>query len=946
MEIKPIMINVHYDKNAELYERMLPVINIEEVAEIQFDPINECWYTFNHYQNYSVIEEEVVYAQIGFKVIRNGHEKKSEEVMYIKNDEGVNKKLFLYKDVWFELSKFKFNKKKKRIEYSSEKRDQIAGLNQSGNLIPILKTLSGQTIKDGKNVLFLPSSISLDNYRIMVADIFYVYIDLLRDSHSNVVLSRQKTKSLEWIKEIISIIEKPINKINRNPEQNFNVRISNEKINQSEKIFDPMTLIQQEIFLGKNKIKRPVIYKEVNTYENRIIKQFLMSLKFYINLYLKEKLIDSKKLNIESELKVLKAKKDFLTSFDKNDVQQLSDIEARYDKELKKYVQNLKVNLKKTLYHTHENTNMNNMINVELKFAVTIPIKSKKTDYINGDIETEYSTEWNNSSGKWDLELISYSYQKDTSGKIVVSSKTTEKFNKKFKLQLRSKNVNEHLSLLKSFKELENNKTYLYAISGNIQKDKEVFDFSNKDFIGKNEKGNYKKYNFLFSEIKEIYVNNNKIDLSRKYLLDDLVNELLSMDKTYAGILDKQMENRLKISSYKEQQGLRSQLSNILGEEQEYKKLYKKIKYLLSLKLFKDIEITNFEFVKATQLFLHNTDYRVVWEVLKQNKFLQTPSLFAKNNQNFISIKNVNDIYEIWSFIKMFYLLKNELGWKLEDKRSFTSEIELFLSGKNNKKKNLNEFIVNLYKNDHELELCYNPKLPRHNQASLTPDYRFIIRNKKNPTFHLTVYLDAKYRNYREQSENAWIRDIKEVAIEKYLRTTSTDIDLKGDLSFILHCDDQFGDEKEVEGTNYSAAYDKRFQELNGNKLYLGEESNYNQVFLKREEYGHRVGSIFMTPQSTFSFIKWFRMIMEYHVGDHKTCWRCGSTHNQVIETETSTETGYPKLYLECNTCGEFWVKVHCRNGHKLIKHTNNFHQQKDNSNSWYVICPLCFQGK
>ncbi|WP_170146935.1 nuclease domain-containing protein [Sinobaca qinghaiensis] len=948
MEIKPVMINVHYDMNAELYERTLPVKNIEEVNKIHFDYINNCWYTFNHYKNYSSIKGEITYGQIGFKVIKQDQEKISGETIYLKNDEGIEKKLFFDEvtNIWFELSKFKINKQKKLLEYSSEKRDQIAGLNQAGNLTPILKSSSGQTIQEGKTVLFLPSSISIDDYQIMVAEIFKVYIDLLRDRHSKVKVGKQQTKALDWIKEIVSKIENPINRINREPSENFNIAISNDKVHHNETRYNPAVEIQKRMFLGKDKVRRPIIYREINTYENRVIKQFLMSLKFYVDLYLNEKLIKTKKLSIESELNILKEKSNFLKDFNDNDLQELSEESVQSDKEFKHREEILQKQVRNIICQTK--SNKNDTIDIKLEFQVNSTSKSTKYDLYNDQIKTIYSTNWIEKINDWNLYLISYSYFNAKNEEITVNANTTAKFSKKFELKINANKVKDHLPLLKYFKKLENSSnTNNFIISGKVQKNANFINNSDVDLVGIDNGNSYKEYNFEFLEMQKILVNQNEIDFSNNDSIIELVRYLLPFDLKYAKELDYYMQNKLKIISYQQQQDLKDQMLNIDSEMKEYEQILKKVSNLLSLKMFEEIEFTKYDSLKPTQLFLHDANYRSVWEVLKLNEYLYTPSIITKNKKNLISITNVNDIYELWSFMKMYLLLTDELGWGTKDKKSLSTQIELFISGRTNKKKkNLDEFKVNLTKTDYTLELCYNPQLPRFNKVTLRPDYRFILKKINDPFSQLTVYLDAKYRNYNEQTEKAWINDIKEVAIEKYLRSNPSEKVLKGDLSFILHCDNEFGAEKEREGTSYSAAYDGRFLSNNENIFLHEKESNYKDIFLTSEEYGHRTGSIYMTPQSTFSFVNWFRMIMEYHIGDYETCWKCGSPQEKVIITESSTEKGYPKYYLECKTCGDFWVKVHCRNGHQLIKHTNNFHQQKKSSNSWYVICPICFNGR
>src|SRR5690606_36049733 len=130
-------------------------------------------------------------------------------------------------------------------------------------------------------------------------------------------------------------------------------------------------------------------------------------------------------------------------------------------------------------------------------------------------------------------------------------------------------------------------------------------------------------------------------------------------------------------------------------------------------------------------------------------------------------------------------ILKSELGWIIKGHDRLSKYINNFLV--NNKKRKLDGFDIELNKNMYSLTMSYTPDLPRTGKRPLTPDFRYILQTPSNE--RKVIYVDAKYRNYIEQGEKEWEKDIKTVAINKYLRTKSSNPYLNGDVSFILHCD-------------------------------------------------------------------------------------------------------------------------------------------------------------
>ncbi|MFD2215299.1 nuclease domain-containing protein [Metabacillus endolithicus] len=919
MNLTPIMINVHYDINSNKNEKLKPVEKVEKVEELKYDSINNCWYTFNHYKSYSEYAGAIRYSQIGFKGLQDVRD---DFTVYIEHDDVDKKELYLDREtgIWFELSKFKKDK------YSTSEKDQVTGLNQSGSIKVKVKQKSTDDLIEEYNIIFLPSSLEINDYKIMIAEIYNIYIDLLKNKNSSVRLNEKELLSLKWVEDVINKIEPALKYIDLNPNENFSIQLSKQKHTNDRNRFDIRAEISKSIFMGSPSVKKMGIYKDKNLYEHRVIKQFLASLKFLFELYLKENLLNIKKEQIKNELRVFEDKSNFLNDFNEKDYTALKGQVQKIDEELNKEKEDLTKKLLTINSDHNPLINMYTNINIELKFRVRSLPKNFKCELINNIVITKFETAWNNG---WDIELISYSYKNSLNERVLIQW-PHPRFSKKLKLELHSVVLKNHVYLMQAL----NNEEILgkeILINGNVYYDRAKLNQS-IDIIGTDTGVGeiFNDYNFTFFNIQSIAVSGIKRPIVKDDVMEDIVPILLN-SRDYLRNTDRLLQSKLKTTSYEQKLKLINRISLVNHEEKLYRKLDEKINNLLELSIFKEIDSLEFEKLRPTQVFLHDPYYRIIWNALKEHEYVNTISLNELNSNNYINVTNVNNIYEIWAFLKMIMILKTELGWTIRGKESLSKYIKDFLTNK--KVKTLDGFNIELNKSIYSLFISYTPHLPRTGLQPLTPDYRFILQapNKESKV----IYLDAKYRDYIEQGEKEWEKDIKTVAIKKYLRTKSSNPNLNGDVSFILHCDQKMGELKEKAGVSYSAAYDKNF-------ISLDDETES----LLKEEYGHKVGSIYLLPQATNSFTSWFRMIMEYHLEDFQTCWSCGELEDNVKVTLAYTERGHLKYYYECSNCNDFWVKVHCRNGHKLIKHTNNYHQQKKDTYAWYVICPVCFNGR
>lgn len=339
----------------------------------------------------------------------------------------------------------------------------------------------------------------------------------------------------------------------------------------------------------------------------------------------------------------------------------------------------------------------------------------------------------------------------------------------------------------------------------------------------------------------------------------------------------------------------------------------------LKLKLFKELKMTKKrrEKLRATQVFLHDLTYGKLYRKLK-NFCGDSNYDLSDLEEEQLNIKEVYDIFEIWSFFYMVKILIQEQGWKVKDNRNIIKNANKYLM----KNKTLYRFSVEfthelrkrnlnvLEENRVNLRLFYNETIQLES-GNLRPDFTFIFncRNEEK-----RFYLDAKYHDYLNNTKT-FTDDIQEVAVDKYYKSLiNTDYSAAG--SFIVHCNN-----------------DTKFKYFGGK----ASKNNSNNSLM------HRCGSFSLTPNNSTYFTTWTSMIMEWFYDEYNICWNCGNT--MPTEEQSSTFGGKIKYHYTCQDCGSFWVKNHCAscNCNKIIKHDlsqKQYHIQT--KEKWMLECPKC----
>lgn len=896
MRIIPKLINVHYDLSAQSTNREKPLEKIEIIDDLIYDNIRNVWVARNYQLNYSPYAGKNVYSQVGFLIEADSSESYK---LFFEANENVRLEQDTETSIWYQVSKFE------KGSYSTREKDEIAGINQAGYLVAVLES-NNTTTKE--TILFMPSHWDVSDYEAMINELIEISIKLMESETSNIRLARKETISFDWVREILDILIPTLKYINQFPAKEIINDI--EKKRPKNERFQIDVEVQKKIMPGMKSLKHRTLKLEENVYEHRMIKQFLMNVRNFLSIYYDDNLIQSKIFNSEMDKKLLIEKSNM--KYEKNTYENVRHVIDGYKSALRNEVNMIKSNLSDILNKNFVVTN--HELDTEMIVYLSGKPKNIKCRRNGNLLETTFWADFDKTNNSWDISLQEYQYRK--LGFMTTVNYTNEGFSQKFQFTYRSSDIYAHYHLI-SLLESGNIKS-IHGIASGYELNTTI----NTDIVGVANGSRYKNYHFVFKDIK--FEN-------RDVLIDEITFKLVPyMSTSYNYLFDQIGREEMKLSSYKEQQRLDNQIVHLKTEQTNIQGYMKEIDELLKLELFQIDNDYSIETLRQTQLFLHDPYYRKCWNVMKEHDYLNVLDTLRIDKLSRFQITNVNNIYETWVFIKMVVLLEEELGWKIEDKKSLQRMIQDFINGKNKEKDILRDFNIVLKKFDYTLTISNTPKLKRAKSGPLEPDYRFII---ENDFFHKVIYIDAKNRDYNIQGESEWIRDIQKTAIHKYLRTYDTDLNKTADVSFIVHSDKKFAHKKELEGTTYDASYDKRMLDKN------------QEICLEKSEFGHRVGSISLLPSFTSSYLNWFRMIMEYHFFDYEHCWKCGAHKNDVEIITAYTQAGLKKYHLTCQKCDNFWVKVHCRNGHTLIKNINNYHKQGDNKDAWFVICPKCFDG-
>lgn len=915
----PEIILVEYDKTKGLQGKLLEISKvIVERDKIEFLSEEKIWITETFLRPSSTRsdDEDYIsgYAQIGFK-FKDGNNQNKVVIKY------KNEDIELYHDTesgyYFERAKFEYKKNKSKEKEIVFKNHSNIGVNRVGTIYPyILNKNNEKIILDP--IKILPSNLTENEYNEMLTDIAMMTVDMLKtDKTSAVNVKFSKFQLIEDLLISIQNLSLLIKEIETLRISDIDIKFSMQSGKRKDDIFDIKREIQKNIFPGKTVVKSKVINKSLNTYENRMIKLFLIKIKKYlsilnaqtikneiINLEINEKgIINSKKNNL-TENKVLNTKNKI-----NNITEKVNDLLTRRDH---------------VKHNNISNINDSILVEVQLNFIVNKEVLLDhdiigKSNIINSDFESN----WDKEREYYNIEMQNYYFKHDNKNHKVDRS-VNKRFSKSFKFNLNGNDISDTLYLQKSIEIINKNlqKQKRVCIIGSVCVNKNRL-YSNYDIIGELVRNRYDEYHFKFENIQEITVDDKQIIRETSCQLSNYSSSILN------SILNNQIKN---YSDYLINSDANDSLKNISMQKDSLENIklsiescIEQIDRILRSEFWMNINVSLTEKFKSSLRFMHMPIYKKAFHILKSNE-----SIIKFNDLSFhvdeFAINNLNDIYELWVYYKILHRLL-EMNWNPSNKQ----DIYKFLSSYFYNKNNLDGVSIELEKGSYSLSLINNGKVNVKNGFK-KPDFQFIIKRKGTEEIDVTkkIYLDAKNRNYIAQGMpngmDEWEKDIKDIAIEKYYFMDTIDLNDSADLSFIVHSDTEFKSFSQPI-FNYT------------NIKSLNNSSGQNNV---RDIEPHSVGSVGLTPSNITQLNTFIRMIMEYHFTDYFTCWNCGESENITVK-QLLTRKKNVKYHIKCESCKDFWVKTHCDNyGHTLIKHSINYHEERKRDNPWMVECPEC----
>src|SRR5690625_5283541 len=254
MHIQPYMIDVEYDEQLDKLENnRLPIVQITKADALPYDAERECWYTYNHFRREIVrtTGRSIRMLQIGFSIEQV--ENDNLEVCLSSLD-GSKEKISLEYDkktnIWFERLLFKVTENKKTKEKRLNWLNRITGLSNAG-LTQLIITQNSRIIYKGK-ISFLPSSISVDDYHVMINDLFRINEALIQSKNPISVGNKRETRA-ERLKQLIEQLKNPIQAINHQPQATLSFKWVKGKDERSAK-FRLRTELEKRMSPGKQQI--------------------------------------------------------------------------------------------------------------------------------------------------------------------------------------------------------------------------------------------------------------------------------------------------------------------------------------------------------------------------------------------------------------------------------------------------------------------------------------------------------------------------------------------------------------------------------------------------------------------------------------------------------------------------------------------------------------------
>lgn len=913
MQAKLYMISIKYDHSQPpTINGHLPIKTINIGQELNQNKENE-WVVQTHYRESKNDSMRQIAIRFDSPLEQRDH-------VCLHEFNGTSDFLFQYDvthNVWFQPTIFTKNKAGSYYKYDNNQ--TLVGLTNAGSAC--ISVIREKTSLAQYRVCFVPSSLKLRDYEEMVSDLYRIREEFVRDERNIAKMALRQDQVLMTLEEQLKKLKNAIIRINAQPHAMLRLHSMKKKVSATGR-FDIRAEINEYMSPGQPTYKHRVMKEVVSTYENQLIKQLLQDLLLYAerrgttdagtNAALRRLQNQQKAFFEKSDLSIQAA---FQSLDEINDPVKFEKVYHRFQTEADQYLaveQQIRQKASKQSNFSVAREIPFNLPYIELSCVYNRPFLYKHEQ-------------------SWEGLQASFSYDKQNPSFYVQSYTIPTQFGQVQKktnsyygtIQLISGHIQSHARLYKAFHNVSiqqtNQRSIPVVLKGYVKPILNGIDaVSTKD--PNNEK--YNLYSFQFVYLEEVTVDGHLVNVPDSK--PDLLEFLNTRIPVKIPNPDAAEEAEMRVKQLEQLRALQREKRQITKQASDYEMLRQTVEQCLTYPLFKEVQLSKRLVSKPTQLFLHDPNYRSAWQAVKRIEQELSASLYVKEHKQLIGTTKVEQIYEVWTLYKILQLATQEMGWSFDDKSSIREVLDCYmLEGKS-----LKEFSATIRLEQWSIELYYEPIIHLQNGNYVTPD--FVLRYMYKGVPRGLVILDAKYRNYDSQGNEQWVRDVEQIAMNRYGQLQP--IDSKWQLpllhSGIIHCDEAISDGHEETYNPYHVLY-------NGSQFQM----------MMTAQTAHRFGSLYMIPSQVHVFKNWFRMIFEYHFKSYRCCWSCGERKDVAIR-RLVTRGGNPKYHYTCKACNEFWVKVHCsQNGDHLVKHTLNYHLQVRRNQRWFVVCPTCRDG-